>query len=326
MPVKESGKRAKWLKNPFRDRSTAASPAPSSTQSIVNVQSPENEDVERTAKASSDVTELYTPSKPSAAADVQTTAGTDAGGKEPHHPAAASTLENTPESPPSDDAQKPVVLSIEPRAEESQPAPDPTQQLSPALSTSQRLCNTAYDRLEEDKDTAELVRSYLETLTKVLRANIPKTVASGAGDISTKLKDLTKRQKYMEDLVKKGQSKVTTVSKISKGNIPQAAPPWTGVCIGLQILLNPIEASTSNLAGVAHVVSRMDWYCALTEHPDKSSIEIGDESFESILRQLEEEAIALYKALLQYQMKSVCSYYYRNPTLVFLRGLANLDD
>ncbi|KAH6714777.1 hypothetical protein BKA61DRAFT_735120 [Leptodontidium sp. MPI-SDFR-AT-0119] len=267
MPVKESGKRAKWLKNPFRDRSTAASPAPSFTQSIVNVQSPENEDVERTAKASSD-----------------TTAGTDAGGKEPHHPAAASTLENTPESPPSDDAQKPVVLSIEPRAEESQPAPDPTQQLSPALSTSQRLCNTAYDRLEEDKDTAEL------------------TVASGAGDIFTKLKDLTKRQKYMEDLVKKGQSKFVLLAKgmidTAIQNVPQAAPPWTGVCIGLQILLNPIEASTSNLAGVAHVVSRMDWYCALTEHPDKSNIEIGDESFESILRQLEEEAIALYKALL----------------------------
>jgi hypothetical protein len=70
----------------------------------------------------------------------------------------------------------------------------------------------------------------------------------------------------------------------------------------------------------------MDWYCALTEHLDKSNIEIGDESFESILRQLEEEVIALYKALLQYQMKSVCSYYYRNLALVFLRGLANLDD
>lgn len=95
----------------------------------------------------------------------------------------------------------------------------------------------------------------METLTKVLRANIPKTVASGAGDISTELKDLAKRQKYMEDLVKKGQSKVTTVSKISKGvgdvaqfvlsakgmidaaiqNIPQAALPWAGVCIGLQV-------------------------------------------------------------------------------------------
>jgi hypothetical protein len=225
----------------------------------VNVQSPEQEDVERITKASSDATELYAPSKPSAAADVQATAGTDAGGKEPHRPAAASTLKNTPKSPPSDDAQKHLVLSIEPRVEESQPAPDPTQQQSPALSASQRLWNAAYDRLEEDKDTAELVRSYLETLTKVLRANTPKTVASGAGDISAELEDPARRQKYMEDLVKKGQSKVATASKITKGvgdvaqfvlsakgmidaaiqNIPQAALPWAGVCVGLQVGNHP---------------------------------------------------------------------------------------
>lgn len=70
----------------------------------------------------------------------------------------------------------------------------------------------------------------------------------------------------------------------------------------------------------------MDWYYALTEYLNESNIKIGDESFESILQQLEEEVIALYKALLQYQMKSVCSYYYSNPALVFLRGLTNLDN
>jgi hypothetical protein len=40
---------------------------------------------------------------------------------------------------------------------------------------------------------------------------------------------------------------------------------------------------------------------------------------------LEETVIALYKALLLYQMKSVCSYY-KNKGLVFLRALANMDD
>ena len=71
--------------------------------------------------------------------------------------------------------------------------------------------------------------------------------------------------------------------------------------------MNPAKATKSNLAGITHVVSRMDWYCALTEHLlDKSNSEIGDESFESILRQLEEEVITLYKTLLLYQMKSVC--------------------
>ncbi|KAH8684812.1 WD40-repeat-containing domain protein [Tricladium varicosporioides] len=347
MPVKESRKRAKWFKNPFRDRSITASPAPSPTQSIVNVQPPEQEDVEHITKASSNISELYAPSKSSAAADVQTTAGIDVVGKEPHYPAAVSTLEYTPKSPPGDNVQKHAILSIELQVEESQLAPDATRQQSPALSTSQRLWNAAYDKLEEEKDTTELVRSYVKTLTKVLIANIPETVASRAGDISAELEDPSKRQKYMKDLVKEGQSKVATASKITKGvgdvaqfilsakgmidaaiqNIPQAALPWAGVCVGLQILLNPAKAIKSNLAGIIHVVSRMDWYCALTEHLlDKSNSEIGDESFESILRQLEEKVIALYKALLQYQMKSVCSYYYRNPAFVFLRGLANLDD
>lgn len=69
----------------------------------MNVQSPEREDVERITKASSDATELYALSKPPAAANVQTTAGIDAGGKEPHYPAAISTLDNTPKFPLSDD-------------------------------------------------------------------------------------------------------------------------------------------------------------------------------------------------------------------------------
>ena len=48
----------------------------------------------------------------------------------------------------------------------------------------------------------------------------------------------------------------------------------------------------------------MDWYCALTEYLlDKSSIQAVDKLFDSVLQQLEEEVIALYKALLQYQMK-----------------------
>ena len=90
--------------------------------------------------------------------------------------------------------------------------------------------------------------------------------------------------------------------------------------------MNPAKATKSNLAGITHVVSRMDWYCALTEHLlNKDNIKIGEESFESIQHQLEAIVVTLYKALLMYQMKSVCSYY-RNQGLVFLRSLVNLDD
>ncbi len=70
----------------------------------------------------------------------------------------------------------------------------------------------------------------------------------------------------------------------------------------------------------------MDWYCALVEHLlDKDNIKSANQSFEGILQQLESRVISLYKALLLYQMKSICSYY-RNQGLVFLRGLLSLDN
>lgn len=69
----------------------------------------------------------------------------------------------------------------------------------------------------------------------------------------------------------------------------------------------------------------MDWYCALTEHLlNEDSIEIGHASYQGVLQQLEEKVVALYTALLLYQLKSICSYY-KHQGLVFLRGLANLE-
>lgn len=67
----------------------------------------------------------------------------------------------------------------------------------------------------------------------------------------------------------------------------------------------------------------MDWYCALTEH--LLNEDCVNESLKMILPQLEAKVLALYKALLLYQMKSVCSYY-RQQGLVFLRNLVSWDD
>ena len=168
-----------------------------------------------------------------------------------------STLGETLKSPPSSDAQihvPPSVLPVEPQAENSQPTESAQQQI-PVLSTSQRLWNTAYDSLEDDKDTAELVRSYVKTLGKALVAKASKP---SAANVSSKLKDPAKRQIHMKRLVEKGQAKISTVSKITKGvgdvahfilsaknmidmaiqNVPQAALPWAGVCVGLQVSIH----------------------------------------------------------------------------------------
>ncbi|KAK4120591.1 hypothetical protein N657DRAFT_683414 [Parathielavia appendiculata] len=172
--------------------------------------------------------------------------------------------------------------------------------------------NAAYDSLEDDADTAELVKSYVKTL--MIASDIDSST-----DLSAELKDPIQRQVHMRELVEKGQAKIFTPSKITKGvgdvaqfilsakpildaaiqNIPQAALPWAG-----------------RLAGIVHVVSQMDWYCALSEHLLKK--DHVDESLESIPPLLQVRVIALYKALLLYQIKSVCSYY-RHQGLVFLR-------
>jgi hypothetical protein len=66
-------------------------------------------------------------------------------------------------------------------------------------------------------------------------------------------------------------------------------------------LSNPAGATQSNLEGIAHVISRMEWYCALAEHLlNKKNIMIGNESFEGVWVQLEKAVITLYKALLLY--------------------------
>lgn len=137
------------------------------------------------------------------------------GGKEPHYPATASTLEKTPKSPPSNDAQTHVVPSIKPQAEESQPTTEPTQQQCPALSTSQRLWNAAYNSLK--KDDAMLVRSYTKILEKVLRPEVSEISASDIDDVPAELRDSTRQQIYMKKLVEEGQAKVSTASKITKG-------------------------------------------------------------------------------------------------------------
>jgi hypothetical protein len=64
----------------------------------------------------------------------------------------------------------------------------------------------------------------------------------------------------------------------------------------------------------------------LTEHIlSQDNIVVGKESFKSVQLQLENKVVELYKVLLLYQMKSVCSFY-RHQGWVFLRGLANIDD
>jgi hypothetical protein len=105
-----------------------------------------------------------------------------------------------------------------------------------------------------DNETAPLVTSYIEVLTRVLAGKEPDI--SSSGDITAAdLDDPIKRQAYMRTLVDEGRKKVAPSTMITKRvgdvvkfiekakqmidvaiqSIPQAALPWAGVCIGLQV-------------------------------------------------------------------------------------------
>jgi hypothetical protein len=224
---------------------------------------PASLDEDNTKLASSSVTKPQDPPKPPVVIDAQgSPASPDAGTKNPLLPASAAQetlnassnhLAHTQVPPPVADAQA-GPAGADPRAKEPQPAAEFAVQQTQAISTSQRLWNAAYDSLEEDGDTAELVRSYVKILTKVLKAE-KASDPSAANDISAELKDPIQRQTYMVNLVEEGRKKTATTSKVTKGvgdvaqfilsakgmvdaaiqNIPQAALPWAGVCVGLQV-------------------------------------------------------------------------------------------
>ncbi|TEY32597.1 hypothetical protein BOTCAL_0717g00030 [Botryotinia calthae] len=225
---------------------------------------------------------------------------------------------------------------VPPSTKEPQPVTESVVQLS----ISQKLWNDAYKNLTKNDNTAKLVKSYVKILTTALEAEgASDTSASEIDDILVELEDPVKRQTYMRHLVEKSQKNIVTTSKITQGvadaieyinqaknmisvaigNIPQAALPWAG------ILSNPGKAIKSNHGGIAHIISRMDWYCALTEHLlDKNNIISGDKPFEEVIKKLEETIVMLYEAILQFQMKSVC--YYRSWNRAVVRGIMNLDD
>lgn len=91
-----------------------------------------------------------------------------------------------------------------------------------------------------------------------------------------------------------------------------------------QMIANPIKETEINRAGIEYVVRKMDWYWSLSSHLLKER-DLDSKDYTELQSGLEAQIIHLYKVLLSYQMKSVCSYY-QNRGLVFLKDLVQLHD
>ncbi|KAK9849582.1 hypothetical protein MYU51_014179 [Penicillium brevicompactum] len=213
------------------------------------------------------------------------------------------------------------------------------------ISISRKVWNRAYEELATDGATKSLVEDYMMA---VQRANKPSEDASESelrANVA-RMNNEAEREKLMKQTLESGQKKIYKTSKLTNavggasgfvlkfksvidlavGTNPQAALPWAGVCIGLQFMLNPSLEAQANASGLGYVISRIQWYCELTEHMlSRENIVISNRSYEKVLERLEVTVVEMYKALLLYQMKSACSYY-QSQGWTFIRNIVSYDD
>ncbi|RYO83308.1 hypothetical protein DL764_009469 [Monosporascus ibericus] len=233
-----------------------------------------------------------------------------------------------------------------PSATTASAAPSPSPPPAPAASSQpvssdtaptlqslpERLWNRAYDNLK--KEESGLVDTYEKLLSRELEGDPSSTdLTSQKNEIEQRNPDM--RRDQMSRLVTAGLKKIEGEAKFkedieggiqplssAKGVIdtvvkayPEASLAWAGVCCALQTRVNR--------EGIAYVVSKMEWYWQLSRLLLDENRDDGKSA--GLRDALKKHVIDLYKTLLSYQMKSVCSYY-RSRHVVFWRDVIKLDD
>ncbi|KAN0075115.1 WD40 repeat-like protein [Elaphomyces granulatus] len=210
------------------------------------------------------------------------------------------------------------------------------------ISPPEQLWNRAYDELKNDH--GQLLLGYEKILSQEIDGVDWNTISeSQLVEAMIEEKNPVERKSQMTRLVQAGLEKTEAEANVKKGageaiqvvlsakdmigsvinDVPQAALAWTGVCLALQIFLNPISETKANREGILHVISRMDWYWNLSTLLFKEDTD--DNCCTGLREQLGKRVVDLYKELLLYQVKTVCSYY-RNRWLALLRDIIKLDD
>ncbi|KAH7124913.1 hypothetical protein B0J13DRAFT_455198, partial [Dactylonectria estremocensis] len=254
------------------------------------------------------------------------------------HQSALAPSPPAPSPTPSRPASQPTTQPT------SQPTPSPPtstdSDISPLPTLQERLWNQAYDELKVSEP--KVVEAYEKILSAELCRNDSTSVASRPTENEIGRTRET-RCRQMQQLVQEGLDRTQKAASIKRGideslqavqavrgivdkavhAAPEAAVAWVGVCLGLEILSNPITEACDNRKGIAYVLSRMEWYwnlvsLLLDENKTK-------QSSAGLRVQLEKHVVQLYEKLLSYQMKSVCLYY-RNWAAVIGRDMVKIDD
>ncbi|KAF3056949.1 hypothetical protein CFAM422_012456 [Trichoderma lentiforme] len=216
------------------------------------------------------------------------------------------------------------------------PAPDPrSEKEKSAQLVPETIWDRAYDALKTEN--AALVQAY----EKILSSKLQNTEVTADVNVINQ-NDKEKRRSQMHQLVKDGLDKISQETKVKSlvssvlqtvnlaqnivsevvKDVPQAAIPWAAVCLSLELLTNPISETEANCKGITHVVEQMNWYCEL------AGLLFSEQSggaTAGIQQELQAKLIDLYKKLLSFELKSICSYY-RHRALIFLGDLIKLDN
>ncbi|KAK5996815.1 Vegetative incompatibility protein HET-E-1 [Cladobotryum mycophilum] len=139
---------------------------------------------------------------------------------------------------------------------------------------------------------------------------------------------LIERERNVKDGIEQAMGVVVSMKEIISSTVqtlPQAALPWSLVCLGIEIIQSPLKQQKTNDEGIRYVTKRMHWYWGLANDVLKEPESTNGDEMPGTQPILRSRLVELYKELLLFQIKSVCSYY-RNRGLVFLRDVVKLDD
>ncbi|KAK4667645.1 NACHT and WD40-domain containing NOD-like receptor 1 [Podospora pseudopauciseta] len=232
-------------------------------------------------------------------------------------------------------------LATRPTSQPTSSPPTSTDTYTSSLpSLQERLWNEAYDGVKASEP--KLVGAYEKILSTELHGNDPSSVTPESTDNEIGETPGT-RSGQMQQLVQAGLDRTQKQASIKRGideglqavqevrrvvdkavhAAPEAAVAWVGVCLGLEILSNPVTEARDNRKGIVYVLLRIEWYWNLVSLLlDENKAE---QSSAGLRAQLEKHVVQLYEKLLAYQIKSVCLYH-RNWAAVIGRDLWKLDD
>lgn len=236
-----------------------------------------------------------------------------------------------------------VQQKLEKQDGQNEPASTPTPPVKASIASSaptdltESLWDQAYDELKNSN--AALVEAYEKILSRKLNGQGFATPVTAADGNIIAQDNPQKRRGQMLQLIQAGLDKTAGEAKIKQAigsvlsakdiisdaiqAVPQAALAWTGLCVALEVVQNPIAATEANRRGIEIVLKNVDWYSELSSVVlEKNDNERG---LSGIRQELKIQVVKLYVLLLSYQIRSVCSYY-RDRVLELLRDIASLDD